>query len=96
MKCRQCGSEIADKALVCYRCGAATTEPRFKAPAVRQRRRSTMTLLASVLAIVLVALIALYATQFAGGETQPALRWAIVVLAAAIIVIRLVGRRFMR
>ena len=27
MQCRSCGTEIADKALICYRCGAATTDP---------------------------------------------------------------------
>lgn len=27
MKCRNCGTEIADKAIVCYRCGVGTTEP---------------------------------------------------------------------
>jgi hypothetical protein len=27
MKCRSCGTEIADKALICFRCGAATSDP---------------------------------------------------------------------
>ena len=27
MKCRNCGTEIADKAIVCYRCGVGTTDP---------------------------------------------------------------------
>jgi hypothetical protein len=27
MHCRSCGTEIADKALICFRCGAATTDP---------------------------------------------------------------------
>jgi hypothetical protein len=26
MKCRTCGTEIAEKALICYRCGTATSE----------------------------------------------------------------------
>ena len=33
MTCKHCGTEIADKALICYRCGNATTEPRVKPPA---------------------------------------------------------------
>jgi len=33
MTCRHCGATIADKALICYRCGNATTDPRFKPPA---------------------------------------------------------------
>jgi hypothetical protein len=27
MICRSCGTEIADKAIVCYRCGAPTSAP---------------------------------------------------------------------
>ncbi len=38
MHCRNCGTAIADKALICFRCGAATTEPRVKPP---ERRHST-------------------------------------------------------
>jgi hypothetical protein len=32
MICRHCGTEIADKALICFRCGQATAEPRVKPP----------------------------------------------------------------
>ena len=38
MKCRQCGTEIAANALICYKCGTATTEPRIQPPASRPRR----------------------------------------------------------
>ena len=27
MKCRSCGTEIADKAIICFKCGAATSDP---------------------------------------------------------------------
>jgi hypothetical protein len=37
MKCRSCGAEIAANALICYKCGTATSEPRIKPPAARQR-----------------------------------------------------------
>jgi len=33
MRCTYCGTDIADKALICFRCGKATTEPRIKPPA---------------------------------------------------------------
>ena len=33
MICTHCGTEIAEKALICFRCGHATTEPRVKPPA---------------------------------------------------------------
>jgi hypothetical protein len=38
MKCRECGTEIADKALICFRCGASVTEPVHK-PYVKPRTR---------------------------------------------------------
>ena len=60
MICTHCSTEIADKALICYRCGHATTEPRVKPPtsgplldAPRRRRPRT---LAIVFALVLLAL----------------------------------------
>src|SRR5262245_11706931 len=64
MICKYCGTEIADKALICYRCGHATTEPRIKPPAEgplfeRPRRRSPVPILIVVL-IVLALLIALW------------------------------------
>jgi hypothetical protein len=38
MVCRHCGTEIADKAIVCYRCGQATAEPVFKPAGAAARR----------------------------------------------------------
>jgi hypothetical protein len=97
VKCRQCGSEIADKALVCYRCGAATTEPKFRAPAPgTPTRRRTANLVTSVLAIVLLALSGLYMAQVASGDAPAMLRWVVVVLAAAIVIVRVVVRRSRR
>jgi hypothetical protein len=52
MICTSCGTEIADKALICYRCGQATTEPRVKPPAGAPGRRSS---LASAIALVVLA-----------------------------------------
>ena len=37
MKCRVCGAEIAANALICYKCGTATEEPRIQPPARRAR-----------------------------------------------------------
>jgi hypothetical protein len=38
MKCRSCGAEIAANALICYKCGTATAEPRITPPSSRPRR----------------------------------------------------------
>jgi zinc ribbon protein len=56
MKCRQCGTEIADKAIVCYRCGTPTTEAVRKAVPVKPRRSP---LIPGLTAAVLVA-VAIY------------------------------------
>jgi hypothetical protein len=65
MKCKHCGTEIADKALICYRCGNATTEPRIKPPSegplFERPRRSRLPIVAVVLLIVVLALIAAWA-----------------------------------
>lgn len=63
MICQHCKAEIADKALICYRCGNATTEPRIKPPVEgslfdKPRRRSRLPLVAFVIVIVLALLAA--------------------------------------
>jgi hypothetical protein len=54
MTCRNCGTEIADKAIVCYRCGTGTAEPVRKAVEIRRRRP----LVAPVLVLLVLALLA--------------------------------------
>ena len=62
MICKHCGTEIADKALICYRCGNATTEPRVKPPSegplFERPRRSRVPVVAIVVLILLALLIA--------------------------------------
>ena len=60
MQCRNCGTEIADKAIVCYRCGTATTDPVRKAGAGHAQALARWSPL--VLTVVLAAL-ALYLGQ---------------------------------
>lgn len=36
MRCRFCDTEIADKALICYRCGKATTDARVAPAPIRR------------------------------------------------------------
>ena len=67
MKCSHCGTEIADKALICYRCGNATTEPRIKPPAegslFDRPRRSRVPLVVIVIVIAILAAIAYWLLQ---------------------------------
>jgi hypothetical protein len=93
MKCRNCGTEIADKAIVCFRCGAATTDAVRKAVPVTPRRRP---LLAGV-TVVLLLLLALYMGQASRTVENPG-QWQTVagVLAGAaimILVLRIIRRR---
>jgi hypothetical protein len=92
MQCRSCGTEIADKALVCYRCGTATTEPTVKPPSGAPAR-SSASLVASIIALVLIGLFALYLVRTPAVGTSRSLSWAVVVFAVVIIVLRGVARR---
>jgi uncharacterized membrane protein YvbJ len=93
MQCKQCGTEIADKAIVCFRCGAATTDPVRRAVPVRPRRRR----LPSTLAAVVLLIAALYMGQASRTAADPN-QWqtmAGVLAGAAVIllVFRLIRRR---
>jgi len=61
MKCSYCATEIAEKALICYRCGNATTAPRIKPPtegSLFDRPRRSRGPLIIVIVIVVLALLA--------------------------------------
>jgi hypothetical protein len=56
MICRNCGTEIADKAIVCYRCGTATADPVRKPAEIRRRRGGVV----SLVVLIVLALLALF------------------------------------
>ena len=56
MICRNCGTEIADKAIVCYRCGTGTTEP-LRKPADLRRRRTPVWTYVLVIVVLLISLL---------------------------------------
>ena len=93
MVCRHCGTEIADKAIICYRCGAGTTDP-VRQPARVTRRRSP---LLSFVAVALMLLAALYMGQASRTSADPdRLQTIAGVLAGAavvLLILRLVRRR---
>jgi hypothetical protein len=57
VKCRACGTEIADKALVCYRCGAAVTEAVHKPATLKKARRPVVVYVVFALLIAIAILI---------------------------------------
>ena len=73
MQCRKCSAEIADKALICYRCGTATTEAKYQPAATPRRGSSSRTLIIAVILIALLALLALYFSRYLATPTLGAL-----------------------
>ncbi len=51
MHCASCGTEIAEKALICFRCGAATARRRREPARVGRRRRWLWIVLAGLVAL---------------------------------------------
>ncbi|PYR42189.1 MAG: hypothetical protein DMF93_06440 [Acidobacteria bacterium] len=92
MKCRNCGAEIADKALICYRCGTATTEAKYQ-PAPLPRGGSRSGLVATAIALALIAVLFVVMGRVAVGETSQYVRYAAVALAVVIVALRAYARR---
>jgi hypothetical protein len=90
MICRSCGTEIADKALICYRCGAATTEPKFK-PADSRRRAPS--LLPTVVALAILITIALLVGRFVSDPTLRLLASVVAAVVAVLVLVRAYRRR---
>jgi membrane protein YdbS with pleckstrin-like domain len=88
--CRTCGTEIADKALICYRCGTATTEAKFKPPS---RRQSTVPLLTYVIVVAALVIGAVTIGRIATGEMARVLAWAAVAVAVIVAGWRVFARR---
>jgi zinc-ribbon domain len=93
MLCKHCGTEIADKAIVCYRCGAGTTDP-VRQPVPLKRRGNP---LLSFVTVVLLLLLALYMGQASLTATEPnrlqTIAGLLVGAAIMILILRVVRRR---
>ena len=70
MKCRECGTEIADKALICFRCGASVQEPVHKPYVAPKRKRPLIV----YLVFAIIVLIGLMAYLFAEPEYEQEFR----------------------
>jgi hypothetical protein len=89
MVCSNCGTEIADKAIVCFRCGKATVAPLRKPAPPPSRWRGA----ASILVFALLALAALFLGQAGTIDVPDAARYAVIATALALLGWRLVARR---
>jgi hypothetical protein len=89
MLCQNCGTEIADKAIVCFRCGQATAAPLRKPAPPPSRWRSV----AALLALVLLALAALFLGRAGTIDVPMEVRYGVMAIAVALLGWRLVARR---
>ena len=91
MKCRNCGTEIAEKALICYKCGTATTEAKYKA-AVPARTGGRTLLLVIVVAVILIALAVAF-VEYSKGAQAGTVSGVGVAVALAVVTVRAILRR---
>jgi len=59
MKCRECGTEIAEKALICFRCGASVQEAVHKPYVAPKKKRPIVVYVIFAVLILIAMLIAL-------------------------------------
>ncbi|HEY3380152.1 MAG TPA: zinc ribbon domain-containing protein [Vicinamibacterales bacterium] len=90
MICKHCGTEIADKALVCYRCGHATSEPTVRQGQAAPPRGRGVIVIAALLVLMLSAL---FMSQAAAGQAPRSVSWVVAGLAVIVLVWRLATRR---
>jgi hypothetical protein len=92
MHCRNCGTEIADKAIICYRCGVATTDP-VRKPASVPSERGGPPLMAGIIPLLL-ALVALAGAQASGYPREAEVAAAVLaVVGVLVLTTRIVRRR---
>lgn len=92
MPCRSCGATIADKALICYKCGTATTEAKYQ-PAALPKGSSRSGLVATVIALALLVIAALYVERVSADGSAHWVTYLAVAAAVIIIALRAYARR---
>jgi len=90
--CRHCGTEISEKAIVCFRCGESTSAPAGAEPPISRRAGSQPLWLALTALLVLVAA-GLFMARAASGELPASVSYAVAALAAVVLVWRILRRR---
>jgi len=89
MVCRSCGATIAEKAIICYRCGAATVDPAtLVPPRPPVVRRSVWPVVAAI--VIIIGLAVWLVPKTPADSTARWAAWAGVVVAtvAAVLILR--------
>jgi hypothetical protein len=92
MQCRSCGATIADKALICYKCGTATTEAKYQ-PAPLPAGRARSSLVPTVIAMALLVAAALYVERVSATGSEHWVTYVTVTAAVIIVGLRAYARR---
>ena len=89
--CRQCGTEIADKALICFRCGEATEEAVHRPPPELSEhgRRATVPLL---LGLLFFAVVLFFVGWSVSGNRVSPIVWAMLAAVGGLLALRLTRR----
>jgi hypothetical protein len=91
MKCRNCGTEIADKAIVCYRCGVGTTEP-VRKPSPLPARGGGPPLFAGIVPLIL-SLAALAGAQASGYPREADIAAVVLAVVGVLVLAARITRR---
>ena len=84
MTCKNCGTQIADKALICYRCGQPTFEAQRQPAVLASDRQSFIRrYLLSILVIVVIAVLGAVAWYAGWVSRYP---WVAEVLGVVVVV----------
>lgn len=90
MQCKNCQTEIDDKALICFRCGEATSEP-VRSP-VEMTPRRTGLLRPVLLGILFLTVVGFFLTRASGGQPVSLMVWVMLAVAGALLVYRVRSR----
>ena len=86
MECTRCGTEIAANALICYRCGEATSESELPASTQRPAGRLWAPV---VLGVVLLLALGFFVNLAVGGRPVNPAVWLMLAAAATLLAWRL-------
>ena len=89
MICKVCGTEIADKALICDRCGTSTFEATRRDPPGRRRTGP----LPSLVALAVLVTAALLMTRAAAGGVPRTVGVVLLALGVVALALQLLARR---